>query len=83
MQYGKVKSYDSSKGSGMIAPEQGGDALPFEKSDLKQQGKEPAANQRFGYETRKGDDGKECATNLQQQQNDDQSRKGQASKQQG
>ena len=40
--YGKIKSYDSAKGAGMITPDKGGDALAFNKSDLQQQAQEPA-----------------------------------------
>ena len=50
--YGKIKSYDSNKSSGMITPEKGGDALPFGRSDLQEQAKEPKVDQRFGYETK-------------------------------
>lgn len=62
--FGKIKSYDSAKGAGMIIPEKGGDALNFAKADLQQQGQEPQVDQRFGYETRSGDGGKETAVKL-------------------
>jgi CspA family cold shock protein len=68
--YGKIKSYDAGKGAGMITPDKGGDALPFNKSDLQQQAQEPRADQRFGYDTRQVDGGKPHATNLQMQQGD-------------
>jgi CspA family cold shock protein len=66
--YGKIKSYDTGKGSGMITPDKGGDALPFNKSDLQQQAQEPRADQRYGYDTRQIDGGKAHATNLQMEQ---------------
>lgn len=64
--YGKIKSYDSGKGSGTITPENGGDALDFGKSDLQQQAAEPEQGQRFGYDTKQADGGKTHATNLRQ-----------------
>lgn len=89
--YGKIKSYDSVKGEGMINPEKGGDALPFKKADLQQEAQAPRVDQRYGYETSEVDGGSKCATKLQQegqesgksQQGDDRDRKGQAGKQQG
>lgn len=65
--FGKIKSYDSSKGEGMITPEKGGDALPFGKSDLQQQAQEPKVDQRFGYETKQIDGGKAHAVSLKHQ----------------
>lgn len=66
--YGKIKSYDAAKGTGMITPEKGGDALAFNKSDLQQQAQEPRADQRYGYDTRQVDGGKAHAVNLQMEQ---------------
>jgi CspA family cold shock protein len=66
--YGKIKSYDSSKGAGMIAPEKGGEPMAFAKADLQQQGQEPKVDERYGYETSKGDGGKMKAINLQMEQ---------------
>ncbi|MEL1249277.1 cold-shock protein [Aurantiacibacter gilvus] len=80
-QYGKIKSYDSNKGSGMITPEKGGDALPFGKTDLQQQAQEPKVDQRYGFETKQADGGNKSAVNLQHQQGDSQQE--QSSKQQG
>ncbi len=66
--FGKIKSYDTSKGVGTIAPEAGGDPLSFAKVDLQQKGEEPKVDQRFGYETAQMDGGKARAINLQMQQ---------------
>ncbi len=66
--YGKIKSYDSNKSSGMITPEKGGDALPFGRSDLQEQAKEPKVDQRFGYETKQVDGGKAHAVSLKHQE---------------
>ena len=86
--YGQIKSYDSGKGHGTIAPEKGGEVLDFRKADLQQEAAEPKSGQRFGYETKKVAGNKDCATNLRQQEQgeghgkqDDQRK--QASKQQG
>lgn len=71
--YGKIKSYDSSKGRGTITPEQGGDALEFAKADLQQQAAEPKTGQRFGYDTKQVGDAHQ-ATNLQQDRQQDQAK---------
>lgn len=81
---GKIKSYDAAKGSGMITPEKGGDALPFNKSDLQKQGREPKAGEAYGYETREVNGGKVHATSLQMEQSGEpQKQKDQARNQQG
>ncbi|MFN3747165.1 MAG: cold-shock protein [Sphingorhabdus sp.] len=67
-QYGKIKSYDSNKGSGTITPERGGETIAFVKADLQQQAQEPKVDQRFGYETRQMGSEKPHAVNLQLQQ---------------
>lgn len=69
-QYGKIHSYDTAKGAGMIKPEKGGDALPFHKADLQQQAEVPMADQRYGYDTKQVDGGKSRAINLQMEQAD-------------
>ena len=79
--YGKIKSYDSSAGTGSITPEKGGDALRFKKADLQQEGQMPKVDQRFSYETSEVDGGNKRAVNLQHQQGE--SKQDQASKQQG
>lgn len=81
--FGKIKSYDSSAGTGAITPEKGGDALRFKKADLQQEGQVPKVDQRFSYETSEVDGGKKHAVNLQHQQGDEQNQKQQASNQQG
>ena len=82
--FGKIKSYDSSSGTGSITPEEGGDALRFNKADLQQEGQMPKVDQRYSYETSQVDGGKKSAVNLQQeQQGEDKSRKEQAGNQQG
>ena len=81
--FGKIKSYDSDKGKGKISPEAGGDALPFRKSDMQQQGQEPQQDQRFGYDVKNGDNGKRYAVNLQPQQGEGDVRQEQARAQQG
>ncbi|MEO0419490.1 MAG: cold-shock protein [Pseudomonadota bacterium] len=81
--YGKIKSYDSSVGTGSITPEKGGDVLRFKKADLQQEGQTPKVDQRFSYETSEVNGGKKHAVNLQHQQGESQSHKDQASKQQG
>ena len=81
-QYGQIKSYDSGKGHGTITPEKGGEVLDFRKADLQQEAAEPKSGQRFGYETKKVAGSKDCATNLRQQEQGDSQRE-QASKQQG
>ncbi len=79
--YGKIKNYNSEKGTGSIAPEKGGDPLDFAKADLQQQGQEPKVDQRYGYETKQVDGGKAQAVNLQMEQGQ-QGQREQAGKQQ-
>lgn len=66
--YGTIKSYDSGKGSGTIAPEKGGEPLAFVKADLQQEAEEPKVNQRYGYETKQMNGGRPQAVNLQPEQ---------------
>lgn len=84
--YGNIKSYDTSKGSGTIAPEQGGEVLNFGKSDLQQEASAPRSGQRFSYERKQVDGGMVTATNLRQQGQavrQDGKQRDQAEKQQG
>ena len=81
--FGKIKSYDSGKGTGTITPEKGGDALPFRKSDMQQQGQEPQQEQRFGYDVKNADNGKRYAINLQSQPGEGDVQREQAGAQQG
>ncbi|XUU60832.1 cold-shock protein [Erythrobacter sp. HA6-11] len=77
--FGKIKSYDSSAGTGSIYPESGGDALQFRKADLQEEGEVPKIDQRYSYNTREFDGGKKSAINLQHQQSQEE----QARNQQG
>lgn len=81
--FGKIKSYDSSKGTGTISPEKGGDALPFRKSDLQQEAQVPQPDERYGYEVKDADNGRRYAINLAPQQGEPNVQKEQASAQQG
>jgi CspA family cold shock protein len=65
--FGKINSYNSANGTGTIAPEHGGDMLPFRKTDLRQQSSEPKPEQRYGYEMKSGDNGKKWAVRLELQ----------------
>lgn len=63
--YGTVKSFDESKGFGIIKPEAGGEELRFEKSAV-QWGNEttPKTERRLSYEVGKNSRGEACAINL-------------------
>lgn len=80
-EFGNIKWYDTAKGTGTISPEKGGDVLPFAKADLQQQAEVPLKDQRYGYETQSGDDGKRRAVKLSHQMGETQAE--QASAQQG
>jgi CspA family cold shock protein len=80
--YGKIKNYDSAKGTGTIAPEKGGAPLPFKKADLQQEGQEPKADQRWGYETSQVDGGQVSAVSLQMEQGSGNGQRDEGSKQQ-
>lgn len=82
--FGKIKSYDSDKGTGMITPDKGGDALPFGRKDLQQEAQEPSVDQRYGYGTSEVDGRDKRAINLQSQQGEAESvKEEQARAQQG
>lgn len=66
--FGKIKSYDSGKGTGMITPDKGGDALPFGRKDLQHEAQEPSVDQRYGYDTSEVNGGNKRAIKLQPQQ---------------
>jgi CspA family cold shock protein len=68
--FGKIKSYDSGKGAGTISPEEGGDVLPFGKSDLQQESQAPKVGDRYGFETNQVDGHDTRAVNLQRHQVD-------------
>ncbi|OCC25670.1 hypothetical protein MB02_01250 [Croceicoccus estronivorus] len=65
--FGNIKSYDTGRGKGTITPEQGGDALPFRRSDLQQKTGEPKLDQRYGYDVENTENGKRYAVNLKAQ----------------
>jgi cold shock CspA family protein len=51
MIYGKVESYDNSKGTGLITPETGGKNLPFDRSAFLWSDKSaPSIGRRLSYE---------------------------------
>lgn len=81
--FGKIKNYDTDRGTGMIQPEKGGDTLAFSKSDLQQEASEPRQGQRFSYETNQVDGGKSYAVNLRQQGESHSAQAEQAQKQAG
>lgn len=81
--FGKIKSYDSTKGTGTIVPESGGDALLFRKSDLQQQAQQPQQEQRYGFDVKDADGGKRYAVNLQHQPDEAGAAETQASNQAG
>ena len=51
MIYGKVESFDSSRGTGLLTPETGGKGIAFERSGFAWQDKTvPTVGQRLSYE---------------------------------
>lgn len=66
--FGKIKSYDSKVGSGMILPDEGGDPLVFATAELDPEGRQPEVGQRYGYQTEQVDGSKAYAVNLRMQQ---------------
>lgn len=64
MYFGRIKSYDSGTGSGLITPENGDDTLPFGKADLRRESQTPTWGERFGYEVERSSNGLSRATNL-------------------
>ena len=68
--FGTIKSYDSDKGTGTIAPEKGGNALPFGRKDLQQHAAEPNVDERYGYNTCEVNGRDKRAINLSPQRDD-------------
>ncbi|WP_053058898.1 cold-shock protein [Croceicoccus naphthovorans] len=65
-QFGKIRWYNGSKGSGTIIPDSGGDVLPFRRSDL-QDNAEPKTDERYSYDTSDAIGGRKRAINLRRQ----------------
>lgn len=63
--YGNIKSYDENRGRGSIAPEGGGEVLPFGRSAVRLQGEAPKLQERFSYEQERDGAGKNCAVKLE------------------
>ena len=66
--YGKITHYNAIKGTGMISPEDGSDALAFDRTGLQQQAQEPRSDQLYTYGTQMGANGETLAVNLQMEQ---------------
>jgi CspA family cold shock protein len=63
--FGTVKSFDETKGYGIIKPEAGGDELRFEKSAVQwDNATTPKTERRLSYEVGKNGSGDACAINL-------------------
>ena len=63
--FGTVKSFDETKGYGIIKPEAGGDELRFEKSAMHWgTATSPKADRRVSYEVGKNGSGDVSANNL-------------------
>lgn len=68
--FGKIKSYDSGTGTGLIDPDEGGDLLPFGRKDLQQQSQQPSVDQRYGFDTSEVNGRNRRAISLQPQRGD-------------
>ena len=63
--FGTVKSFDETKGYGIIKPEAGGQELRFEKSGVQWgNATTPKTERRLSYEVGKNGSGDACAINL-------------------
>lgn len=64
--FGKITTFDTANGVGMLQPEKGGDPLRFERSALTWDSEDaPKPNQRLTYEDGKDAKGNACAVKLQ------------------
>ena len=63
--FGKISSYDSGAGAGIIIPDRGGQPLPFGKSDLQHESQQPFVDERYSFETVEVNGNRERATNLE------------------
>lgn len=66
--YGKITHFDSQSGTGMIAPQDGSEALPFDRGSFQQHGEVPRSDQVYTFETRGDANGRPVAVNLQMEQ---------------
>lgn len=64
--FGIIQSYDSGAGAGTISPDQGGNSLPFGKSDLQQESQRPLVDDRYSFETVEVNGREKRATSLRQ-----------------
>ena len=65
MIYGKVESFDTDKGTGLLTPEAGGKGIAFERGAFSWDNKTPpTVGQRLSYEAGTYNDAP-CALNLQ------------------
>jgi CspA family cold shock protein len=56
MIYGKVESFDTNKGTGLLTPETGGNGIAFERSGFSWENKTPpTVGQRLSYEVAQKD----------------------------
>lgn len=62
---GKITTYKSETASGTLTPNNGGSALTFERSNLRQQGHEPRPGQTYTYELAEDAKGARRAVNMQ------------------
>jgi cold shock CspA family protein len=60
--YGKITHFDKHTGTGLIAPMDGSDAVPFMASGMAQQ---PRSDETYTFDTQRGADGRPQAVNLQ------------------
>ena len=68
--FGKIKHYDSWRGTGAILPSQGGEPLPFGKDDLLREGKRPLVDEEYSFETFEVNGQNKRATNLKRLSHD-------------
>ncbi len=67
LHYGRIQTYDASKGCGTIAPDKGGQMVEFGRADLHRDADAPKAGQRFGYQVSQIGNTNPRATKLQLQ----------------
>ncbi|MFZ9396237.1 MAG: hypothetical protein ACO25F_09285 [Erythrobacter sp.] len=62
---GKIQTYNKQTGTGFVRPDEGGELLPFSRSDMQKQGEVPSERQAVRYEIAQDGEGEAKAVKLE------------------
>ena len=63
---GRIENYNEQTGIGFVRADEGGELLPFSKSDMRKKGEAPWEKQPVRYEVEQDDEGDPRAVKLEQ-----------------